>query len=413
MRKDEKKLLIFTYILCMALFTNLAILKDPIDKNALIMGGVICFVIGYAHYVIRRFYPDGDKFLLIFASILSVIGIAMIYRLSPEDEGIKQGVKQVIWFVLGIVVYILTVVLLPEMSKLSKYKKLYLTLTLILMPIAFIYGKITNTSTNGSMNWVYIGSFGIQPSEFGKIALVLYLASVLKDYNDEKKSIDRIKQLIVPALVVMYSLGFLVLQTDLGSALIFFGVSVAILYVATSKKKYVAACLGLFAVGCTVAYNLFGHVRDRVAIWREPWSDANGAGYQIVQGMYSISSGGMFGSGLGQGYPRFVPEVQTDFIFAAICEEFGMVFGIGIMILFFLLFYRAIRVAFVTENKFSQITAVGLSIMIACQALVIIGGIFAIIPLTGITLPFVSYGGSSMLTTFFALGILQKVSEEG
>ena len=128
--------------------------------------------------------------------------------------------------------------------------------------------------------------------------------------------------------------------------------------------------------------------------------------------MYSISSGGMFGSGLGQGYPRFVPEVQTDFIFAAICEEFGMVFGIGVMILFFLLFYRGIRVAFLTENKFSQITAVGLSIMIACQALVIIGGIFAIIPLTGITLPFVSYGGSSMLTTFFSLGILQKVSEE-
>ena len=246
MRKDEKKLLIFTYILCMALFTNLAILKDPIDKNAIVVGVVLCFVIGYAHYVIRRFYPDGDKFLLIFASILSVIGIAMIYRLSPETEGIKEGIKQVIWFVLGIIVYILTVVLLPEMSKLSKYKKVYLITTLVLMPIAFIYGKVTNTSTNGSMNWVYIGSFGVQPSEFGKISLVLYLASVLKDYNGEKTASDRIKQLIVPALVVMYSLGFLVLQTDLGSALIFFCVSVAILMYLHQRKNMLQHVLDYF-----------------------------------------------------------------------------------------------------------------------------------------------------------------------
>ncbi|MGG7178223.1 FtsW/RodA/SpoVE family cell cycle protein [Clostridium paraputrificum] len=408
MRKDEKKLLIFTYILCIALFGNLAILKNPINKSALIMGVVLCLVIGYAHYVIRKFYPDGDKFLLIFASILSVIGIAMIYRIEPPE-----GIKQVVWFILGIIVYILTVVLLPDMTKLSKYKHVYLGITLVLMPLAYLYGLITGESTYGATNWVFIGGMGFQPSEFAKITLVIYLAAVLKDYDSEKKGLDRIKQLIQPALVVMFSLGCLVLQTDLGSALIFFGVSVSILYVATSKKKYVATCLGLFAIGASIAYKLFGHVRNRVEIWKDPWADPNGAGHQIVEGLFSISSGGMFGSGLGQGYPGFVPVPSSDYIFAIICEEFGMVFGIGIMIFFFLLFYRAIRAAFVTENKFSQITAVGLSVMIACQVLVIIGGIFKVIPLTGIALPFVSYGGSSMLTTFFALGILQKVSEEG
>lgn len=403
MRKDEKRLLILTYMLCIALFGNLAILKDPIDKRAIIMGGALCLVIGYAHYVIRRFYPDGDKFLLIFAGIMSSIGIAMIYRLQPSE-----GIKQVVWFIVGIIVYILTVVLLPDMNKLSKQKKIYLIITVVLMPLAILFGK----ETYGATNWVYIGGFGFQPSEFAKITLVLYLASVLKDYEAESK--NHIKQLIEPAIVVMFSLGCLVLQRDLGSALIFFGVAVSILYVATSKGKYVATCLGLFAVGCTIAYKLFAHIRLRVQIWLDPWSnpDAYGAG-QIVQGLYSISSGGMFGSGLGQGYPKFVPVATSDYIFAVICEEFGMVFGIGIMILFFLLFYRGIRAAFVTENKFAQIAAVGLSIMIACQTLVIIGGIFKVIPLTGIALPFVSYGGSSMFTTFFALGILQKVSEEG
>lgn len=403
MRKDERKLLIYTYLLCIALFGNLAILKDPIDKKALIIGGVLCLVIGYAHYVIRKFYPDGDKFLLIFASILSIVGIAMIYRLEYDN-----GIKQVVWFIVGVIVYILTVVLLPDMDKLSSWKNLYLIATLVLMPLALIFGK----EQFGATNWISIAGFSFQPSEFAKISLVLYLAAVLKDYDNEQKS--HVKQLIQPALVVMFSLGCLVLQRDLGSALIFFGVAVSILYVATSKKKYVFTCLGLFAVGCTVAYKLFAHVRQRVAVWQDPWTDQSIPGaYQIVEGLYSISSGGLFGTGLGQGYPRLVPVVYSDYIFAAISEEFGMIFALGIMILFFLMFYRGIRVAFVTTDKFSQITAAGLSIMIACQTLVIIGGIFKIIPLTGIALPFVSYGGSSMLTTFFALGILQKVSEEG
>lgn len=403
-RKDEKGLLIITYIFCITLFARLATMSDTLDKKAIFLGIVLCFIIGISHFVIRKFYPDGDKFLLIFASILTTIGIVMIYRIDTSE-----GMKQLVWFIVGIVVYILTVVLLPDMKKLSKYKYVYLSATIVLMPLAYLFAP----EVNGSKNWVYIGSFGFQPSEFGKILLVLYLASVLKDFKGQKQGIEHIKQLVEPAIVVMFSLICLVLQKDLGSALIFFGVSVSILYVATSKKKYVFTCLGLFSIGAVVAYKLFSHLRVRVAIWKDPWADAADTGYQIVQGLYSIASGGMFGSGLGEGYPSFVPINTTDYIFAVICEEFGMVFGIGIMILMFLLFYRGIRAAFVTKHKFSQITAVGLSIMIACQILVIIGGVFKIIPLTGITLPFVSYGGSSMLTTYFALGILQKVSEEG
>lgn len=404
MRRDERKLLLITYFLCIALFFGLAILKSPIDNNALIIGVILCIVIAIAHFVIRKFYPDGDKFLLIFASILSIIGIAMIYRINQDEAK-----KQIVWFVVGVIIYILSIVLLPNMDKLSKYKYFYLGSVIFFMPLAFIFGR----KVYGATNWVYIGSFGFQPSEFGKIALVLYLGSELMEFKADANWKEHMKALIRPAAVVMFSLGFLVLQTDLGSALIFFGISLSLLYVATSKKKYVFTCLGLFSIGSVFAYKIFGHIRQRVDIWLNPWQDPTGEGYQIVEGLYSISSGGMLGSGLGHGYPTFVPVSESDFIFAAICEEFGMVFGIGIMIVFFLLFYRGIRTAFVTKNKFSQLVAVGFSAMIACQVLVIVGGIFAVIPLTGITLPFVSYGGSSIMTTFFALGLLQKISEEG
>lgn len=402
--KREKKLLRLIYLLCLLLFANLGLLEKPYDKFALIMGIVLCVLIGYSHFVIRRFYPDGDKFILIFASILAVIGIATLYRLDRI-----LAIKQLVWFTLGIIGYILIVAILPDLRSFAKYKKVYMIITLILMPLALIFG---NPDIGGAKNWIEIGPFMFQPSEFGKIALVLYLASSLATYEDKKNFKEDFYGLLQPALVSMFSLACMVLQTDLGSALIFFGISVTMLYVATSKKKYVFTCLGLSGIGATAAYFLFAHVKRRVKVWLNPWAYRYDEGMQIVQGLYGIASGGLFGSGLGNGYPEYIPVNESDFIYAVICEEFGMIFAVGIMIVYFLLFYRGIRAAFVTDDKFSQLIAVGFSAMIACQTLVIIGGIFAVIPLTGITLPIISYGGSSILTTFFALGILQKISEE-
>ncbi|EEH99531.1 MULTISPECIES: FtsW/RodA/SpoVE family cell cycle protein [Clostridium] len=405
--KLEKRVLKLIYLLCLLLFTNLALLKKPFDTKALIIGIILCIIIGFSHYLIRRFYPDGDKFMLIFSSILAVVGIAVLYRLDPNF-----AIKQLIWAVLGIIAYIAIVVALPDLKGFAKYKKIYMIITLIFMPMALIYGLIFNVETNGAMNWVYIGPFGFQPSEFGKIALVLYLASSLMTYESKNVIKEDFKQLIEPAVIVMFSLVCMVLQTDLGSTLIFFGISVTMLYIATSKKKYVFTCLGLSAIGAVGAYGVFGHVQRRVKIWLDPWKYASNEGYQIVQGLYAISSGGLFGVGLGNGYPDLIFASESDFIFAVICEEFGIIFAVGLIIIYFLLFYRGIRIAFLTNDKFSQLAAVGFSTMIACQTLVIIGGIFTVIPLTGITLPLISYGGSSMLTMFFALGILQKISEE-
>ena len=402
-KKREKRLLNLVYLLCLLLFTALGFLQQPFDKFALIMGVVLCVLIGYSHFIVRRFYPDGDKFILIFASVLEVVGVAMLYRINPNT-----AIKQLIWIALGIIGYILIVVILPDLKSFAKYKNVYMIITLVLMPLALIFG----TEQFGAKNWILIGPISFQPSEFAKIALVLYLAAALATYESKKSFKEEVKQLFQPALVAGFSMGCMVLQRDLGSALIFFGISITLLYVATSKKKYVFTALGLAAIGSVAGYTMFGHVRERVMIWRDPWKYALGSSYQIVEGMYSIAAGGLFGVGLGQGHFQNLPVKESDMIYAIICEEFGIIFAIGLMIIYFLLFYRGIRAAFVTKDSYSQLIAVGFSTMIACQTLVIIGGIFSVIPLTGITLPIISYGGSSVLTIFFALGILQKISEE-
>lgn len=402
-KKREKRLLNLVYLLCLLLFTALGFLQQSFDKFALIMGVVLCVLIGYSHFIVRRFYPDGDKFILIFASVLAVVGVAMLYRINPNT-----AIKQLIWIALGIIGYILIVVILPDLKSFAKYKNVYMIITLVLMPLALIFG----TEQFGAKNWILIGPISFQPSEFAKIALVLYLAAALAAYESKKSFKEEVKQLFQPALVAGFSMGCMVLQRDLGSALIFFGISITLLYVATSKKKYVFTALGLAAIGSVAGYTMFGHVRERVMIWRDPWKYALGSSYQIVEGMYSIAAGGLFGVGLGQGHFQNLPVKESDMIYAIICEEFGIIFAIGLMIIYFLLFYRGIRAAFVTKDSYSQLIAVGFSTMIACQTLVIIGGIFSVIPLTGITLPIISYGGSSVLTIFFALGILQKISEE-
>lgn len=395
--REEKKLLRATYLFCLIGFFNLAIIKPTFDTGAIVIGVVICVLMGYAHFIVRRFFPDGDKYILIFACILSSIGMVMIYRLSSTS-----AIRQIIWFVLGIACFILIVVLLPELKKYAKFKYVFLVGTIIFVSMATFIG----TEELGSKNWVKFHGMSFQPSEFGKLFLIAYLASALKDYKN-------FKQLIEPACVVMVTLGFMVLQKDLGSALIFFAISVTMLYISTSKLKYVLISLVLFAIGAFISYKLFGHVRLRVMIWKNPWPYKANESYQVVQSMYSIAWGGLSGTGLGLGFPKYVPVNIDDFIFSAICEEMGALMGFAIMIFYFLLFYRCMRAALFVEDKFSRLLAVGYSSMIAAQVLVIVGGVTNMIPLTGITLPLVSYGGTSMLITFMGLGILQKISEGG
>ena len=390
------KLLLPTFALTMALFANIAILGDPFDIGALIMGGVMCVLIGYAHIVVNRFFSHGDRFIVSIASILPVIGIAVIYRLDPST-----AIRQVLWFIIGISAYMALVIILPDLKRFASLKYAYMVLTLIFMAMATFIGK----ELYGAKNWVDLGFVSFQPSEFGKIFFVFYLASSLKNYTD-------LKSLVEPGAVVVISLGFMILQKDLGSAMIFSFIAISMLYVATSRLKYLFGALGAGALGAVASWAIFSHIQKRVMIWRDPWSYAANESYQIVQGLYAISSGGLFGSGLYQGFPGYIPVNKSDYIFAVIVEELGVVFALGIMVLYFILFFRSIRAALSATSPFTTLLAVGFSVMIAMQVIVIIGGVYNMIPLTGITLPLVSYGGTSMLTVFFCLGIVQKISEE-
>ncbi|WML37412.1 FtsW/RodA/SpoVE family cell cycle protein [Clostridium sp. OS1-26] len=385
----------YTYILCFVCFLNLSILKQPFDKGAMVMAAVICVLIGYSYFIIRKFFCDGDKYIFIFSSILSILGMVVLYRIN-----MSYSIKQIIWFAVGVTEFILIVVLLPDLKDFSKYKYHYCVITLFFMAMATFFG----TEINGSKNWIVIHGYSFQPSEFGKLFLVIYLAAELKDYKC-------FKDLIRPCIVVGICIGFMLLQKSLGFALIIFFISITMIFIATSKLKYILVSFILFAIGCVISYKLFAHVRVRVLIWKDPWPYANTISYQVVQSMISIASGGLTGVGLGLGHPEFVPINYTDFIFSIICEELGILTGFAIIIINFLLFYRCMRVAVYEEDKFLRLLVVGYSAMIASQILVIIGGVINAIPLTGITLPLVSYGGSSILSIFFSLGIIQKISE--
>lgn len=396
--KEEKRLLRATYLFCIVCFINLYLIKSPFDTRALVMGGVICLLMGYAYFIVRRFFPDGDKHILVFACMLSCIGLVMIYRINE-----MEAIKQIILFIAGVTCFILIIVLLPDLKKFQNYKYVFMAGALIFIAMPTFIGGVNKY---GATNWVNFHGISFQPSEFAKLFLIAYLASALKDYKNYKN-------LIEPAISVMVCLGFMVLQRDLGSALIFFAIAVTMLFISTSKLKYVVVCFLLFTVGAYLSYKLFSHVRLRFMIWQNPWPYRYDQSYQVVQSMYSIAWGGLFGTGLGLGYPGYVPVNSSDFIFSVICEEMGALMGFAIMIIYFLLFYRCMRAALLAENKFSRLLAVGYSAMIGAQVLVIVGGVTNMIPLTGITLPLVSQGGTSMLITFMGLGVLQKISEGG
>lgn len=403
--KYEVKIILLICILCAGIFVNLALIADPVSTTALIMGGIIIVAIIVPYIILRKFKPNGDKYILMFVDVFITVSTGILYVINSS-----LAQKQLTWFCVGLVMYLVIVLALPDLKTFAKYKRIYLIGTLVFMVMSLIIGK----EINGAKNWVYIGGFSFQPAEFGKLFLILYLSSVLITYKKKDKFIDDVKGLMKPILVVGYSEILMFLQHDLGMALMFFIVSLTILYMATSNGKYVLMCLVGLVLGGTVGYLSLGYVRQRFqVVGPNVWKYAGSSGYQIVQGFYTMSTGGLFGTGLGNGYPSLVPEASTDFIYTIIAEQFGMIFAVGLMILYFLLFYRGIRSAFYAKDKFSQLAAIGFSTMIVAQVLIIVGGVFAVIPLTGITLPMLSYGGTSMLTILFALGILQKVSEEG
>ncbi|MDP9368853.1 MAG: FtsW/RodA/SpoVE family cell cycle protein [Chloroflexota bacterium] len=361
----------------------------------------------------------GDQVLFPVTVTLAGLGLLMIQRLHPDLTAIDPGYgglaqKQLIYLGVGLAVLWGTVVVFRRIALLRRYKYTWLLISLALLAITFLFG----TEINGARLWLTIGPFQAQPSEIVKITLVIFLAGYLEDNRDVLAASWHVGRLRLPPLPYLLPMGLmwaaslmvLVILNDLGSALLFFGIFLAMLYVASGRALYVAIGLLSFAVASWGAFQAFGRIGLRVQNWLDPWQDPLDVGYQQVQSDYALARGHLFGSGLGMGRPWYIPEVQTDFIFSAIGEELGLLGTVAVLALYFLLVMRGFAIGLRTPDRFARLTAVGLATILGIQTVIITGGVIRLIPLTGITLPFVSYGGSSLLTNFLIIGLLLNIS---
>ncbi len=366
-----------------------------------------------AHLAVRRFAPQADPALLPAAFVLAGIGLAFVTRLDRE-----LAASQVTWLFVGVAALVITLVAVPSLERLARYKYTIMLAGIVLLVMPALIGR----EINGAKLWIRFGGFSFQPGELAKIAIILFLAAYLSE-NREMLSVStrRILGLKLPEprtlgpLLLMWaaSLFVLVFERDLGSSLLLFGIFLVMIYVATGRAAYVVVGLTLFGAGAFAAWRVFDHVQSRVAIWLDPFADATGRGYQLVQSLFALAAGGTIGTGVGQGLPTRIPFVETDFIFSAIGEELGLLGATAIVLCFLVLCIRGLATAARAKSDMAAFTAVGLVASIGLQAFVIVGGVTRLIPLTGVTLPFVSYGGSSLLSTFIALALLLRAGDEG
>ena len=386
---------------------------------AVLLGGI--FVV--AHVVTRLTVPHADPTLLPLTGLLCAIGLTFVYRLDPED-----GRKQLVWVAVGVAAYCLVLVWLRyDYRILERYKYLFGVSAIVLLILPSVPGL--GQRINGVRLWIEVGPLQFQPGEFAKIFLVIFLAGYLRDKR-EALAQGRLKD-FGPLLAIWGGAMLVLVQTsDLGSALLNFGIFLAMLYVATNRLSIVLAGLALFAGGAALLYNALDRVQQRVTVWLEPWTDdkvyctINGAleyrqncdSYQLVKSLYSIANGGYGGTGIGKGTFQtvdgtpLIPYLQTDFIYSALAQELGLIGVAAVLLLFLALVARGMRVALTAQDGFSKLLAAGLSFGFALQTFIIVGGVLRLVPLTGITLPFISYGGTSIVANLVMVALLLLVS---
>ena len=341
-----------------------------------------------------------DNILLMIVNMLFAIGVATIYRINPSF-----GKRQLQFYLIGIVLFFLTFFILRTFKFWNKISIFYVIVSVGLFMATLVFGSYIG----GAKNWIVIGPVTIQPSEFIKVPLAFFVASFYSRYNEiSMKPFGRYYMNIV----IYIFIGFLFLQKDLGTALIFFGLMILAQFVYEKDRVLITINILAMILGSILAYFMFGHVRIRVATWLDPWSDINATGYQITQALFATASGGLFGTGIGLGHPDYIPVAESDFIFSAISEEMGVFMGLAVILLFMILVYRAFKISLIQQDKFFSILAFCIGVLFAFQTFIILGGVLKIIPLTGVTLPFISQGGSSMLSGFILLGCLQYCASD-
>ncbi len=392
--------------------------------TTLISSGVLLLI---AHFVVRTQAPYADPILLPVAALLNMLGLAMIHRLdvAQEQRALANGspkptpdvFAQITWMALGLILFMVTLTLLRDHRRLQRRTFIFggFGIALLFMPLLPIIGS----EVNGARLWVEIGTFTFQPGELAKIALAIFFAGYLVSRRHTLALVQtKVANLPLPRakdvgpLILIWILALLVLigERDLGTSLLIFGLFIVLLYVGTGRRAWVVIAGLLLVIGGILAYLNFSHVRIRFSVWLDPFADAEGRGFQIVQSLYGLANGGIFGTGWGRGYPQLVPFAKTDFITSAMGEELGLTGLIAIFILYAIIVERGARAAVATRDPFGNLLAIGLSTVIGLQAFIVIGGVTRLIPLTGLTTPFLSYGGSSLISNYILIAILIRIS---
>jgi peptidoglycan glycosyltransferase len=373
--------------------------------------GLVGFL-AVVNLVMRWLAPQADPTFVPLAGVLNGLGYVMIARIDPELAGL-----QMMWTVLGVGLFTGVLAVLRNSRNLSTYRWTIGLFGLVLIALPF---TPLGTTVGGARIWVSFGPVTFQPGEFAKVALAVFFAAYLVEKREllamGSWGVGRLRipdpKHLGPVLVAWgVSLLVMMYQTDLGSSLLFFALFVVMLWVATARASYLAVGGTLFAAGAVFAWSTFDHVQRRVRVWLDPWEDVTGEGYQIAQSTFAIADGGMVGTGLGQSGQVAIPVAETDFIFAVIAQELGLVGATAVLVAFLLLVGTGLRTAVRADNPFDTLLATGLSALVGVQAFIIVAGVTRVLPLTGITLPFVSYGGSSLLGSWLLVALLVRISD--
>lgn len=415
-RNTELGLLLLVVLITGGAYALAVLGKDSeIPAN---IGPFLGFVLGLllvAHIVVRRLAPNADATLLPLAGLLNGLGYVVIARINE-----RLAWQQAAWTAFGIALFCITLLVVKRARDLSNYRWTFALLGIILLLVPLAPG-IGREYRSGSRIWVSFGSMSFQPGEFAKIALALFFASYLVEKREllgmssrrvgpvnlpDPKHMAPVLLAWATTLIVMFY------EKDLGSALLFFALFIAMLWIATQRGTFLAVGVTLFAIGAYFAYKAFAHVQTRVAIWIDPWKDAKGDGYQIVEAAFAMASGGIGGTGLGLSGKIGIPEAESDFIFAIIAEELGLLGSLLVLVAFLLIVGAGLRIAVRSTHAFDKLLAAGLTTLLGIQAFIIIGGVTRLLPLTGVTLPFVSYGGSSLVANYVLLALLLRISDD-
>ncbi|MGH3443541.1 MAG: FtsW/RodA/SpoVE family cell cycle protein [Nitriliruptorales bacterium] len=418
-RGTEARLLLLALVVVLGAYALVVLAQvGEITRATVVYSVALASLALLAHAAIRRFAPLADPVLLPTVFLLNGFGLVLIRRLDFAN-GTDLAVAQTTWTVTGVGLFALTLIAVSSHRQLTRYGYTagLVAIALLLLPLIPGFGD----EVRGARLWVRAGPLSFQPGEIAKLALVVFLAG----YLDRKRALlsvatTRVGPLLVPparhlapvVVAAIGGIGILVAQRDLGSSLLFFGVFVTMLYIATGRAAYPTIGFAVFVVGGAIAYTAFDHVQRRFAIWLDPWQDVQGAGYQIAQSLFGLGTGGLTGTGLGFGHPD-VPAAATDAIFAVLGEELGLLGATAILIAFLIVVMRGYKIALTAPDEEGSLLAAGFATIIALQVFVIIGGITRLVPLTGITLPFVSYGGSSLISNYLLLALLVRLSDTG